>query len=112
MDLTEARRQVPGIPFLGVYQGFWENPVSDRRVNSAEPLEPWQIREQVEDFVRDGASGILGYAAMDANASFVGWNSRPELVQELRAMRDEIAATGAMHFVLAHPTLPHHGLRH
>jgi hypothetical protein len=92
--LAEARRQVPGIPFLGVFQGFWESPESDRHVNSQEPMEPWQIREQIEDFVRDGAAGILGYAAMAGGGTFCGWNSRPELTAELRRIRDEIASTG------------------
>ena len=94
--LTEARRQAPGIPFLGTFQGFWEHPTSDRQVNCTEPLKPWQIREQIEDFVRDGAAGILGYAAMDANPTFAGWNSRLELIAELRRIRDEIAATGGV----------------
>ena len=94
--LAGARALVPGIPFIGIYQGFWERESSERGVNSTEPMEPWMIREQVEDFVRDGAAGIAGYAVMTGNGTFHGWNDSTDIVEELRAIGGEIASTGAL----------------
>jgi len=50
--LTDARKRVPGIPFIGIYQGFWEAEDSKRGVNKQAPLVPNEIREQIE-FRRD-----------------------------------------------------------
>ncbi len=94
--LSGARAQVPGIPFIGIYQGFWERETSERNVNSSRPMERWMIREQVEDFVREGASGIVGYAVMSENRTFHGWNDSVTIVDELRSIGDEIATTGAL----------------
>ena len=37
---TGAREQVPGIPFIGINQGFWEAEGSERHINIGEPLTP------------------------------------------------------------------------
>ena len=94
--LSLARQIVPGIPFIGIFQGFWEAPDSQRVVNTADPLEPWMIRQQIEDFVREGAAGIAGYACIGSAGQLIGWDSRPELVAELGTIGVEIASTGAL----------------
>jgi len=95
--LTDARRRVPGIPFMGIYQGFWEPGDSTRRMNKLSPLTPAEIREQVEDFVREGASALCTYAIIgEETENFRGWNTRRDLVEELRSINDEIRQTGAL----------------
>jgi hypothetical protein len=95
--LTDARRRVPGIPFMGIYQGFWEPEDSSRRMNKMSPLTPAEIREQVEDFVREGASALCAFAILDEGIEdFRGWNSKPDLVDELRSISDEVRTTGGL----------------
>jgi hypothetical protein len=95
--LTDARRRVPGIPFIGVSQGFWEGEGSTRRVNKEGALTPRQIREQCEDFVREGASGLLVYAALGADAGeFKGWDSDEAVSHELARICDEARRTGGL----------------
>ncbi len=95
--LTDARRRAPGIPFMGIYQGFWEPETSKRRMSKLSPLRPSEIREQVEDFVREGASALCTYAIIgEGLEDFRGWNTRRELVEELRSINDEIRQTGAL----------------
>jgi hypothetical protein len=95
--LTDARRRVPGIPFMGICQGFWEPESSTRRMNKLSPLTPGEIREQVEDFVRDGASAIVTYAIIGEELeNLKGWNRREDLVEEMRSINDEIRETGGL----------------
>ena len=95
--LTDARRRVPGIPFMGIYQGFWEPESSTRRMNKLSPLTPGEIREQVEDFVREGASALCTYAIISGELTNLrGWNLRPELVEELGSINGEIRETGGL----------------
>lgn len=91
--LSDARRRVPGIPFIGVYQGFWgiagfPDTVLSRR----------QIRDQMEDFVREGACGLIAFAlgSKARGGQFDGWNSREELRREMRRVHDEIRGTGGL----------------
>jgi len=94
--LTDARRRVPGIPFLGIYQAFWEAQDSKRGVNQQRPLRPKDIREQIEDFVREGASGLIAFAMLDEAGDLRGWNSDESVVRELRKINREILRSGAL----------------
>ena len=90
--LTAARKKKPGVPFFGIYQGFWGG-----YWNQQEPLTPAQIREQIEDFVREGASGILTfYIGADTSQKFYGWQVEEPLKREIQAINTEIRETGAM----------------
>jgi hypothetical protein len=95
--LTDARRRVPGIPFMGIYQAFWEPEGSLRGVNKLGPLTPREVREQTEDFVREGASAIVGFAMLGSGSrDFRGWESNGPLRQELKAINEEIRETGGI----------------
>ena len=95
--LTDARKRVPGIPFIGIYQGFWEAEDSKRGVNQQGSLTPKEIREQIEDFVREGASGLVGFALLgDEAGELRGWNSDESVVRELRRINREILRTGGL----------------
>ena len=91
--LTECRRRVPGIPFIGVYQAFWGIPSW-----TSDVLTPEQIRVQMEDFVREGASGLIAFSAMSAarGSQWDGWNTQESLIGAIREAHDEIRATGGL----------------
>ena len=91
--LSRARERVPGIPFIGVYQGFW-----GIAGYPDIPVTPHQLREQMEDFVRDGAAGLVAFTARSKarGDSFDGWNARADLREEMRRINDEIRATGGL----------------
>jgi len=91
--LSQARERVPGVPFIGVYQGFWGiDGFPDV------PVTPRQLRDQMEDFIREGACGLIAFtaSARSRGARFDGWNSRPDLCREMRSIHDEIRSTGGL----------------
>ena len=87
--LTTARARVPGIPFLGVYQTFWGSGAGER------PPTPEMIREQTEDFVREGACGLLAFAGHLGDPS-VGWTGSESMQQAMKSVHEEILATGGL----------------
>jgi hypothetical protein len=91
--LSQARERVPGIPYIGVYQGFW-----GIEKYPDIPVTPHQLREQMEDFVRDGASGLVSFTARSKarGEGFDGWNSRADLRNEMRRINEEIRSTGGL----------------
>jgi hypothetical protein len=90
--LGEARRRVPGIPFVGVYQTF----NGGSRVEAVPT--PGQVREQIEDFVREGASGLVSFCMCDGMENFPGLAAEPELQDVVAAVHREIRSTGALAF--------------
>ncbi len=91
--LTEARKQVPGVPFFGIYQAFWGG-----TWNQQHPLTAREIREQMEDFVRDGASGLVAFyvSSRGPGAELNGWNTQENLCKEIRDICGEIRTTGGL----------------
>lgn len=88
--LTTARRRVPGIPFAGVYQAFDGAPLATGQgVPSAA-----QLREQLEDFVREGACGLVAFVTGAKNLP--GWVDLPDLGAAVREANREILATGGL----------------
>jgi hypothetical protein len=88
--LAEARKRVPGIPFVGIYQAFDGRPAqTGQGVPTAE-----QIREQLEDFVREGASGLVAYTCH--HELIPGWADIPALGNTIAAAHQEIATAGGM----------------
>ncbi len=85
--LTEARSRVPAIPFVGVYQAYWGD-------GAAEPT-PGQIREQAEDFVREGACGLIAFACR-INHPLSGWADSEPLRKEIGRIHEEIKSTGGL----------------
>ena len=55
--LSAARARVPGVPFVGIYHAFDGRPA---KTGQGLPT-PEQLREQLEDFVREGASGLVSF---------------------------------------------------
>lgn len=88
--LTTARKRVPAVPFIGVYQAFDGAPAD---TGQGVPT-PVQLREQLEDFVREGASGLIAYHAR--GGSLPGWADLPDLASTVRAANDEILSTGGL----------------
>lgn len=91
--LTKVRAIVPGVPFIGVYQGFW-----GIGAFPDVPVTAWQTRNQIEDYYRCGAMGDVAFAARSKarNEGFNGWNSRSDLIAELLSIHDEIRRTGGL----------------
>jgi len=89
--LTTARRRVPGVPFMGVYQSFDGAPAS---TGQGVPT-PEQLREQLEDFVREGACGLVAFLCH--NPQVPGWADIAGLGQEVEKANREILVTGGLH---------------
>lgn len=85
--LTTARSRVPGIPFIGVYQAFW----GDGAVRPS----PQQIREQAEDFVREGTSGLIAFACR-IKPPWGGWADSEPIQEEMKKIHEEILTTGGL----------------
>ena len=85
--LTEARARVPGIPFAGIYQAYWGG-------GALQPT-PAQLREQVEDFVREGACGLVAFACR-VGGPMGGWASSERLQDEITKIHREILSTGGL----------------
>jgi hypothetical protein len=86
--MTEARSRVHGMPFVGVYQAFWGDG------GAVEPS-PAQVRQQAEDFVREGASGLVAFAC-SIGKSFSGWSASKPIQDELRKIHGEVIETGGL----------------
>lgn len=91
--VAAARQQVPGMPFAGVYQTF--DAAFDRPANAGMGLPTAErIRKQIEDFVREGACGLVAY--LGGVPSLPGWTTRPYMREMIRETHREIAASGAL----------------
>ncbi|UCH35868.1 MAG: hypothetical protein JSV65_05810 [Armatimonadota bacterium] len=88
--LTTARRRVPGIEFMGVYQAFDGAPGgTGQGVPTAD-----QLREQLEDFIREGACGLVAF--ITHATGLPGWADMPELRSTIKQANQEIVATGGL----------------
>jgi len=85
--LTTARARVPGIPFVGVYQAFWGG-------DAGLPT-PGQVREQMEDFVREGASGLIAFACR-VGKPYGGWSDSGRIQEAMEEVHREILSTGGL----------------
>ncbi len=92
--VAAAREQVPGMPFAGVYQTFdaaFDRPGSEGKgLPTAE-----QIRTQMEDFVREGACGLVAY--LGGVPSLPGWTTRPYMRSVIGEALRQIRDTGGLH---------------
>ena len=89
--LMEARERAPGVPFFGIYQAFWGGDW-----NKQEPLTPAELREQMEDFVREGASGLIAFYVSPDDGPLGGWNLDRDLRRAVRDVNHEILSTGGL----------------
>lgn len=89
--LTAARARVPGVPFAGVYQAFY-GPAAGAGTT---PPTPQQVREQMEDFWREGACGLVSYAC-EINEELPGWAAIPSLHATLREVHGEMLDGGVV----------------
>ncbi len=85
--LTAARAKVPGMPFIGVYQAFWGG-------GATEPS-PRQLREQVEDYVREGSDGLVAFAC-NIKEPYGGWAKSTPLREEIGRINREIGESGGL----------------
>lgn len=88
--LTAARSRVPGIPFVGIYQAFDGRPLS---TGQGVPT-PEQLREQLEDFVREGATGLVAFYS--GGSGMPGWADLPDLGKVIKDVNDEIRSSGGL----------------
>lgn len=88
--LSEARERVPGIPFIGIYQAFDGTAAT---TGQGAPT-PEQLREQMEDFVREGASGLIAFICYVK--SLPGWATLKGLAPVIQEVNREILTTGAL----------------
>ena len=88
--LTAARARVPGIPFAGVYQAFDGRP---GQTGQGLPTGD-QLREQFEDFVREGASGLIAFLCR--GGGLPGWGDLPELQSTVKQANHEIQVDGGL----------------
>ncbi len=85
--LAKARERVPGVPFIGIFQSF-----DGRPINSGQGLPTSeQVREQMEDFVREGACGLIAF-----QSSRNGWIDTPELERPIAKAYREIRQTSGL----------------
>jgi hypothetical protein len=89
--LTAARKRAPGVPFFGIYQAFWGG-----EWNKQEPLTARELREQAEDFVREGASGLIAFYLAPSEGPLGGWNLNDEMHQAVRDINREVIDTGGL----------------
>lgn len=88
--LTAARSRVPGVPFVGIFHAFDGRPA---QTGQGLPT-PEQLREQVEDFVREGASGLVSFICH--NETVPGWADIPSLEPPVNQAMKEIRETGGL----------------
>lgn len=89
--MMEARNRVPGIPFVGVYQTF-DAMFDPEQKNTGIPTRE-QIREQIEDFVREGACGLISFLCSKKNFGFAYYG---HMAEELKSIHGEILETGGL----------------
>jgi len=87
-QLTAARARVPGVPFIGVYQAYWHDETTPCPT-------PQQMREQMEDFVREGACGLIAYTNR-LKKPFNGWDQSDSVQMAMRAAHAEIRSMGGL----------------
>jgi hypothetical protein len=87
--LTAARARVPGVPFIGIYQAF-NGGTKKRAIPTA-----GQLREQIEDFVREGACGLVAFLCR-GKEPLGGWAAHPHMQEVLRDVHGEIRKTGGL----------------
>ncbi len=87
--LADARSKVPDIPFLGVYQSF------DGKMDGTGVPTGQQLRHQLEDFVREGAGGLISFC-MCGGGRMAGLANQEELQAVVRDAHREILETGAL----------------
>ncbi len=88
--LTSARQRVPGIPFFGVYQAF------DASGDPPAVPTPEQLREQLEDYVRQGASGLVAFLCRGAKP-LSGWAAHDGLQAVIADAHREIRRAGGLY---------------
>jgi hypothetical protein len=88
--LATARRRVPGIPFMGIYHAFDGRPA---KTGQGVPT-PDQLREQLEDFVREGACGLVSFICH--NEQVPGWADIEPLGGAVTQAMHEIQQTGGL----------------
>ncbi len=86
--LATARARVPGIPFAGIFQTFWGEGFG------GEPTRQ-QLREQMEDFVREGACGLITFLCHHPS-TYKGWADSEAVQDVLREVHQEVLDTGAL----------------
>jgi hypothetical protein len=86
--LATARSTVPGISFIGVYQAF-DGGVETDALPSAD-----ELRQQIEDFVREGACGLIAFLCSHKGAN--GWANHGYMQQVLADVHSEIRSTGGL----------------
>jgi hypothetical protein len=89
--LMEARGRAPGVAFFGIYQAFWGG-----EWNKQQPLTAAEVREQMEDFVREGASGLIAFYLAPDEGSLGGWNLDEKMRRVIREVNQEIVGTGEL----------------
>jgi hypothetical protein len=89
--MMEARARAPGVAFFGIYQAFWGG-----EWNKQQPLTTAELRDQMDDFVREGASGLIAFYLAPDDASFGGWNLNENMLRVIREVNHEIAGTGGL----------------
>ena len=90
--LSTTRQLQPDIPFIGLYQGFWGG-----NWNKQSPLTAFEIRDQAEAFVREGAAGLMAYAILNEEArGYYGFNLDPEMARAVKDINEEVRATGGL----------------
>jgi hypothetical protein len=89
--LMAARERAPGVPFFGIYQAFWGG-----EWNKQTPPTPAELREQMEDFVREGAAGLIAFYLGPDRGELGGWNLDDGLHRTIREVNDEILASGGL----------------
>lgn len=88
--LAAARKRVPGVPFMGVYQSF-----DGTRARTGQGVpSPEQLREQLEDFAREGACGLVAFLCH--NTEVPGWADIEGLGQVVEKANREILTTGGL----------------
>ena len=87
--MSHVRRVAPGTPFVGIYQGFWGG-----QYQRDSPLSESEIREQVEDFIREGSAGIMAFALLDPEKAggFHGWNEDRGMIESVRGVNREVSS--------------------
>jgi len=88
--LATARRRVPGIPFMGIYQAF-DGGIA--HTGQGVPT-PDQLREQLEDFIREGACGLVSFICH--NEQCPGWADIEPLGDAVKRAMREILETGGL----------------
>jgi hypothetical protein len=90
--LSTTRKIAPDIPFIGLYQAFWGG-----NWNKQSPLTAFEIRDQAEAFVREGAAGLMAYAILNEEArGYYGFNLDSEMARAVKDINEEIRATGGL----------------